>query len=131
MSRKPLSVRNSDNPPRGRYPGGDVPKKKKGRNMFVKLDVATLVSQLNLIFSDCPGTTRLVEEDLRRPIVRHLELHSPMYTWFCASFYRVTELRRYTRVCSSAPSKLTWMLLNRYGYLGPIVPKRVPQFVTS
>ena len=83
MSRKPLSVRNSDNPPRGRYPGGDITKKKKSRNMFVKLDVATLVSQLNMIFSDSPGTTRLVEEDLRRPTVRIMWLVAPMYLVVC------------------------------------------------
>lgn len=75
MSRKPLSVRNSDNPSR-RPPGGaggDAKAKvKKVRSYFPILDRPTLVSQLNLILKDCVsshGSAKLVEDDLKEPTV--------------------------------------------------------------
>lgn len=68
MSRKPLSVRNSENP---RRPGNPL-KKKKIRSNFPILDRPTIVSQLNLILKDVIssyGPAKLTEDDLKSPTV--------------------------------------------------------------
>ena len=68
-SRRPLSVRNSENP--GRPPGGEAIKPKKRRSPFPLLDRATLLVELNMILKESMshGYVKVSEEDLKEPTV--------------------------------------------------------------
>ncbi len=86
MSRKPLSVRNYDHPPRSRPPPTGAAKgKKKERSPFSILDKNEIVSTLNQIFKEIipGGTLVLSEDDLKNPVVSgrqyiYIDLDNPV-----------------------------------------------------
>lgn len=99
--RKPLSVRNSEDPGRRRP---NAAKGKKARPHYLVLDRPTIVSQLNMVLKDSLGgigPAKISEEDLKEPTVSGYDEVEVQKNQYLMCVCRLSESRQYiSEYCS-------------------------------
>ena len=111
--RKPLSVRNSEDPGHRKPNAG---KGKKARPHYLVLDRPTIVSQLNIVLKDSVGgigPAKISEEDLKDPTVSRQDKLRFKRSGVYLCVHRLSVPRPYISEYCSIHLELPWILLPR------------------